>query len=40
MDEEGFLITGETEKQLVLKYSNLYLPVPPSPIFKKRRGAK
>lgn len=40
MDEDGFLITGETEKQSVSNFNNLYLTVPPSPIFKKRRGAK
>lgn len=40
MDQDGFLITGETEKQNVSKFNNLYLIVPPSPIFKKRRGAK
>lgn len=40
MDDDGFLITGETEKQIVSKFNNIYLTVPPSPIFKKRRGAK
>lgn len=40
MDEDGFLITGETEKRLVSNYNNIYLTTPPSPIFKKRRGAK
>lgn len=40
MDEDGFLITGETEKQIVSRFNHLYLSVPPSPIFKKRRGAK
>jgi chemotaxis methyl-accepting protein methylase len=40
MDENGFLITGETEKQSVSRLNDLYLVVPPSPIFKKRRGAK
>lgn len=40
MDEDGYLITGETEKQVVSKINNLYLAAPPSPIFKRRRGAK
>lgn len=40
MDEDGYLITGETEKQVVSKINELYLAAPPSPIFKRRRGAK
>ncbi len=40
IDENGYLITGESERQTVSKYSDLYLVAPPSPIFKQRRGAK
>lgn len=40
MDENGFLVTGETEKRLVSLNKSIYLPVPPSPIFKRRRGAE
>ncbi|SHE34383.1 CheR family methyltransferase [Alkalibacter saccharofermentans] len=40
MDEHGYLITGEAEMQIVAKFKDLFLVVPPSPIFKKRRGAK
>ncbi len=40
MDEYGYLIKGEAEKQIVEKYSDLYLVAPPSPIFKQRRGVR
>ncbi len=33
--EDGYLITGEVEKQAVVKHKNLRLVVPPLPIFKK-----
>lgn len=40
MDEQGYLITSESERQSVEKINELYLVVPPSPIFKQRRGLK
>jgi chemotaxis methyl-accepting protein methylase len=40
MDEQGYLITGEAEMQIVAKFKGLCLVVPPSPIFKQRRGAR
>jgi len=40
MADNGYLITGETEKQAVAKCTNLAMPVPPSPIFQSNRGVK
>ncbi len=37
MDKQGFLITGEAERQIVDKFSDMYPVSPPSPIYKQRR---
>lgn len=39
MDANGFLITGETERQTAEKFCELYPVAPPSAIYKQRRGA-
>ena len=36
MSDHGYLVTGETEKQMVTKYAGLKAVVPPSPIFQKQ----
>jgi len=40
LDENGYLVTGEAEVQIMGKFKDLYLVTPSSPIFKQRRGAK
>lgn len=40
MDENGYLVTGEAERQILEQYGGLYLVAPPSPIFKQVRGVK
>lgn len=40
MNEHGYLVTGEAERQTVAKFCELYMIAPPSPIFKQRRGVK
>lgn len=36
LDKDGYLVTGEVEKQTVAQYSGMQSVVSPSPIFKKR----
>jgi len=38
MEEHGYLITGEAERQTVVKHGHLLTVVPPSPIFQKKPG--
>jgi len=37
MDKSGYLVTGETERHTIEKFSELYQVAPPSPIYKLRR---
>ena len=38
MAEQGYLITGEAERQTVVKHGSLLTVAPPSPIFQKKPG--
>ncbi|MBI9094751.1 MAG: protein-glutamate O-methyltransferase CheR [Sphaerochaeta sp.] len=40
LDKGGYLITGETERHTMEKFSELYQVAPPSPIYKLRSGMK
>lgn len=40
LDKDGFLIVGEAEKQIIESFSEMYQVVPPSPIFKQRKGVR
>jgi chemotaxis protein methyltransferase CheR len=40
MDKQGFLLVGEAERQIFKRFKGLYQVVPPSPIYKQRRGVQ
>ncbi len=40
LDKHGYLITGDAEKHIVEKFSELFIVAPPSPIFKRRSCLK